>query len=251
MFYGIAKNKIVAFKTAIDTISMVYGGSMLASDMLITVSRNFSFKNDQHFKDSFYSTARDQQEESLIWRLHVLSWAAKHALTVAGDFVECGVLRGFSSAVLCKYLDFGSVPKTFYLYDTFSGLPVETSTPKERQAWNEPYVDVIPEELVAQVRAEFAAYPNVRVVQGIIPTSFEEARPESIAFLHVDLNSTQAEIQTLEHLFDRVSPGGLIVLDDFGWLANREQAIAELDFMRRRGHMILELPTGQGLIIKH
>jgi len=52
-------------------------------------------------------------------------------------------------------------------------------------------------------------------------------------------------------LFDRVSPGGLVVFDDYGWSGYAAQKVAEDAFMRQRGHSILELPTGQGLLIKH
>jgi predicted O-methyltransferase YrrM len=86
---------------------------------------------------------------------------------------------------------------------------------------------------------------------GIVPDSFSQAVPEKIAFLHLDLNSSKGEIAALEVLFDRVSPGGLVVFDDYGWSGYQAQQVAEDAFMRQRGHRILELPTGQGLLIKH
>jgi len=55
----------------------------------------------------------------------------------------------------------------------------------------------------------------------------------------------------LEYLFGRVTPGGIIVFDDFGWMVNQNQMIAELKYMALRGHMVLELSTGQGVVIKH
>jgi hypothetical protein len=61
-----------------------------------------------------------------------------------------------------------------------------------------------------------------------------------------------AEVAALEMLFDRVSPGGVIVFDDYGWSdAYAAQLQRETEFMQKRGHHILELPTGQGLVIKH
>jgi hypothetical protein len=98
---------------------------------------------------------------------------------------------------------------------------------------------------------KFSAYKNVRIVRGIVPDSFTEAVPEKIAFLHIDMNSVNAEILALEHLFDRVVPGGLIVFDDFGWTCNVNQMTAELAFMNERNHHVMELPTGQGMVIKH
>jgi hypothetical protein len=51
-------------------------------------------------------------------------------------------------------------------------------------------------------------------------------------------------------LFDRVVPGGVIVFDDYGWKLFEKQKEAEDIFMKARGYEILELPTGQGLVIK-
>ena len=55
---------------------------------------------------------------------------------------------------------------------------------------------------------------------------------------------------SLDKLFDRVSPGAPIVFDDYGWLAYRKQKVAEDSWLGKRGYHILELPTGQGLLIK-
>ena len=50
--------------------------------------------------------------------------------------------------------------------------------------------------------------------------------------------------------FDRVPPGGVVAFDDYGWKMFHKQKEAEDDFMRRHDHEILELPTGQGLVIR-
>ena len=84
-----------------------------------------------------------------------------------------------------------------------------------------------------------------------MPDCLAEAAPDAIAFLHIDLNSPGAEIGALDALFDRVVTGGAIVFDDYGWHFFRRQKEAEDAFMAARGHRILELPTGQGLVIKH
>ena len=44
--------------------------------------------------------------------------------------------------------------------------------------------------------------------------------------------------------------GGVLILDDFGWIAYRAQQVAEVAWMAERGYHILELPTGQGMVIK-
>jgi hypothetical protein len=51
-------------------------------------------------------------------------------------------------------------------------------------------------------------------------------------------------------LFDRVVPGAAIVFDDYGWRVFRRQKEAADAFMGARGLEVLELPSGQGLVVK-
>ena len=52
-------------------------------------------------------------------------------------------------------------------------------------------------------------------------------------------------------LYDRVVQSGIIVFDDFGWDGYNRQTVAEIEFMKERNQSIMELPTGQGLMIKY
>ena len=74
--------------------------------------------------------------------------------------------------------------------------------------------------------------------------------PQEIAFLHLDMNVEQAEIGALDALFDKVVPAGFIVLDDFGRSRLPALCVEETAWMKKRGYEVLELPTGQGLVIK-
>ena len=184
-----------------------------------------------------------------IWRLHTLVWAARSAVTLPGDLVECGVFLGYSASVVTSVLNFERVGKTFYLYDTFEGLSERYSSAKERE--------MAPSEIFAAaglyeaVCKRFDGYANVRIIQGIVPDVLSDACPEKISYLHLDMNAADAEIGTLEVLFERVVPGGFLVLDDFGHSRHRLQFTKETAWFKAHGHEVLELPTGQGLVIKH
>ncbi|MDX8386219.1 MAG: TylF/MycF/NovP-related O-methyltransferase [Gallionella sp.] len=249
MFYGIPAGREKELQQAMATIADIYKGNFYSNDMLIALWRNLSFRNDEKFISSFYESATNNQEKSLVWRLHTLIWAAQNALNVEGDFVECGVFKGFCSDVIFKYLEFQNLPRAAYLYDTFEGLPEKTSTEQERKIWD--YSKYDPEAIYKGVCEKFSTYQNVHIVRGIVPDSFQDQAPEKIAFMHIDMNSEQAEMLALEHLFDKVTPGGMIVFDDFGWTCNANQMKSELSFMNARDHQVLELPTGQGIVIKH
>lgn len=247
MFYGNLSNPANRefLSRAIERFRTIFGPAPIyADDNVILFRRILSFRREPRFRRAWLGNVRNGQERSLDLRLNTLTWAADHALAVEGDFVECGVWRGFCSAVVADFVDFARVPKTFYLYDTFAGIPPGMDpeghdSPVFREAG-----------LYESVVERFARFPNVRIVKGIVPDSFAEAVPERVAFLHIDMNSSKSEIAALDVLFDRVSRGGVIVFDDYGWTGYHRQHWAEKAYMAERGHRILELPTGQGLLIK-
>ncbi len=223
---------------------------VFAMDNLIALGKSAGFMQDNRFTGAVERHAKTQQEHSLLWRLHTLVWAAQNALSVQGDFVECGVWRGYSCAVITSYLDFAKIDKTLYLYDTFRGIPDSYNSENRPNAIYDRENKDDPDTILNHVRSVFEPFPNVRIVPGVIPDTFKNECPEHISFLHIDMNSAASEMAALEHLYDRVTPGGIIVFDDYGWNAYIAQKKAEDKFMSARNQHILELPTGQGLLVK-
>lgn len=229
-------------------------------DRLLTLDKSAGFLDDPKFRASYNhirgSHIYDAYDSphTIAWRLHTLVWAAQRAADLPGDFVECGVFKGDMAWVVTEMVDFGRLPKTFYLYDTFSGFAPRYSSPDDFP--DNPgflaFADKIykDESIYPTVVNKFKHLPNVRIVEGVVPDSFVQALPERIAYLHIDLNSPTAEVAALEVLFDRVTPGGAIVFDDYGWHLFRKQKEAEDAFFAARGYRVLELPTGQGLVVK-
>jgi O-methyltransferase len=229
-------------------------------DRLLSLGKSMGFLDDAAFAASYRqikgSHQYDQYESphTVAWRLHTLTWAARNGLSLDGDFVECGVFKGDFAWVVTQVTDFARQPKIFYLYDTFAGFAPAYSSPDDFPEApgffdfaNKVYGDPT---IYDEVIRKFADIPNVRVVRGALPDSLSQAAPDRIAFLHIDLNSPAAEIATLEVLFNRVVSNGVIVFDDYGWHLFRKQKEAEDVFMATRGYRILELPTGQGLVVK-
>lgn len=251
MFYGRLKGENGdRFREALNTIQELCG-PIYASDNLIGLQRAGGFREDNKFVETLRRNAQTQQELSLAWRLHTLLWAAQNVLHLPGDFVECGVWKGFSFAFLTDYMNFAAIDKTLYLYDTYQGIPEElNSEHRSNKVYERDIVDD-PDAILKIVQKRFEKVPNTRIVQGIVPDSFEQVCPEQISLLHIDMNSAASEIAALEALFDKVVPGGMIVFDDYGWTGYAAQRHAENAFMAARHHNVLELPTGQGLVIKH
>jgi O-methyltransferase len=180
----------------------------------------------------------------LRWRVFVACWAAGHAKMIPGDFVECGVNRGGMSRAVMEYIEFGTTDKKFYLLDTYSGIPsgmrcASADLPFEYS------------ECFEAVKQTFKQFSNVRVIRGIVPQTLPEVDSKCIAYLSIDMNCAEPEIAAAEYFWDRISSGGVIVLDDYCYSEHYEiQNKAFDEFARNRNLEVLAIPTGQGLIFK-
>ena len=99
---------------------------------------------------------------------------------------------------------------------------------------------------VDTVRRNFAEWRNVKIIVGSIPDTLSDVTSSTIAFLHLDLNCSLPEVAAAEALWDRISPGGIILLDDYAYAGYRSQKLAMDRFAESRKVSILSLPTGQG-----
>ena len=84
---------------------------------------NHDFMFDQKFRKAYErGILAAQADYRWHWRVHVGLWADYSASRLKGDFIECGVNRGFLSSAIMEFLGWDSLDKTFYLMDTFAGL---------------------------------------------------------------------------------------------------------------------------------
>lgn len=240
-FFGVSDYQELVRGINIAVQALPNTDGLFVGDNLMTFGKNLSFLTDRPFMESIAKNATTHVEQSAIWRYATLVWAARRGIQLDGDFVECACYKGTGARIVCDAVKFGDeADRRYYLYDLFEhdGSMSHHAMPDHD------------ENLVQQVKQRFADLPNVIVTQGRVPDSFAQALPEKVAFLHIDMNSAEAEIGAIEVLFDRLVPGATVILDDYGWLAYRPQMVAENRWFRERGYFILELPTGQGLVIK-
>jgi hypothetical protein len=189
------------------------------------------------------------------WRVHIGLWAAAVASRLPGDFVECGVNAGFMASAIMQRLDWNRLGKTFWLLDTFKGLDETQVSDAERAGGIlEKNAKLIESGFYvtdpAAVRANFAEWTRVEVVEGSIPQTLARVRADEIAFLHVDLNCAPPEVAAVERLWPRLVPGAMVLLDDYAYWGYREQKVAMDALAARLGMAIASLPTGQGLAVK-
>src|SRR5262249_38396400 len=103
---------------------------------------------------------------------------------------------------------------------------------------------------MARVRGNFAEWPQATIIQGAVPQILESVAFGAVAFLHIDMNSAFPERCALDFFWKKLSPGAVVLLDDYVYLGHDSQRDALDAEAREKGVEILSLPTGQGLIVK-
>ena len=179
-------------------------------------------------------------------RMYVLYWAARNALRLNGDFVECGVYRG-GSAIICAEATKGAVEgRRFYLFDTFSGTPktdLDESEAGFEHKRADTDVDVVRERL-----AEYGDLPVI--VQGKVPDTFAGLPEFPVAYLHIDINTAAATSASIEFFYDRLVKGAVVVFDDYGWENYGAVRQRVNEFAAAHNALVLPLRCGSGILVK-
>jgi hypothetical protein len=177
-------------------------------------------------------------------RMYALWQAVQHvcARGVPGDVVECGVWRGGSSmlaAIALRLL--GADDRTLWLYDTFEGMPepsehdVDLEGRRMVEEWDTirgRHHDVIFAYATlrdVQTNVGATGYPEdrLRYVQGKVEETIPAEAPETIALLRLDTDWYESTRHELEHLWPRLQPNGVLIVDDYGHWAGARQAVDE------------------------
>jgi hypothetical protein len=230
-------------------------GITYSNDLLYTY-HNADFLKDPLFIESYNlgkeaDGGRLLKDNDIQWRIHILCTAAYHAKHLGGDFVDCGVHTGIFARAIINFIKFEETGKKYYLLDTFKGMDPKYSTEKEMERHRQMNFGTEDEFfLYNKVKDTFRGF-NVEIIKGSVPETLPLVKSEKICFLSVDMNCVEPEVRALEFFWDRMVPGGIILLDDYGYAnSTNDQKEAHDRFARSKGVMVMTLPTCQGLIIK-
>ena len=89
-------------------------------------------------------------------------------------------------------------------------------------------------------------------IKGYVPEILNSDNvPKALDWLHIDLNAAQPTIAALDFFWNRVRVGGIILLDDYGFLGYEETRNAVNLWTNKNGAFLLAMPTGQAIIFKN
>lgn len=164
---------------------------------------------------------------------------------VPGDFIETGVWRGgaciYMRAILHAYSD---TQRKVWVADSFEGLPPPDA---EKYPADEGDPHHTLKELAISletVRENFERFglldAQVCFLKGWFKDTLPVAPIEKLAILRLDGDMYESTIDALENLYDRVSDGGFIIIDDF-CLHNCRQAVTDFRNARNIDAPLIEV----------
>lgn len=157
---------------------------------------------------------------------------------IPGDIVECGVWRGGSMMLAALALRrFGDTGRRLWLYDTYEGMTrpderdVDWDGTTYQQRWDEAQAANVTMGFggtVDDVRANLrtAGYPeeNLVFVKGPVEETIPGTAPDRAALLRLDTDWYSSTWHELVHLYPRLSVGGILIIDDYGWCQGAREA---------------------------
>jgi hypothetical protein len=179
---------------------------------------------------------------------------------IEGDFCECGVAYGGTSAVMAKYLMTEGINKMLHMWDSFQGIPYPT------QKDGHP-IDNIQFPKTGELKSTGISVGsldnvmNLMKVAGINPDILmyyygwlEESLPilhskmGKLSFLRIDVDLYRPTMYCLRYLYPKLSSGGYVLMHDDGKaLAGPRKAVADYVKNNRKGIKIHHFPDEGGL----
>jgi predicted O-methyltransferase YrrM len=166
-------------------------------------------------------------------QLCFLAKALDEVSSVPGDIVEIGCAHGLTTTFLYEYMTQSGFKKNYVCVDTFDGfteedLDFEFNERGNRNRW---ISGLFKDNDVAWFKEALAkrSIEDVKVIKGDITRLTSDALPEKIAFCLLDVDLYKPVQSGLAKVYDRLTPGGVIVVDDCWVSTDRPQleAIAE------------------------
>jgi len=212
------------------------------------VKQNFKLPKEMGFYPS--------QVDEFLWRGWFISYAIRHAIKFSNpkeyNFADFGAGFGLTSFFALREISGNeNVGNRFsmHLYDSWEPMNkkflLESELGQEGK-YGYHSIDWIKHNLIKFEK-------NLVYHIGFIPDSFkkEPSNPDSLVYLHIDINSAKPTLDTLEMIYPRLVSGGVIVFDDYGWGGYSDTKKVVDDFFHDKSGIVLKLPTGQALYFHH
>jgi len=130
------------------------------------------------------------------------------------------------------------------------GIPEDMATSSEKAHTKKMNETLYKNDVLEVAKDVFAPFSGIEFAVGRLPETIAPSNIKKIAYASIDLNSAVAEMAVAAEIWDIMTPGGMIVLDDYGFGGHEDQNKAWNQFAKSKGRVILAMPTGQGILMR-
>jgi hypothetical protein len=166
-------------------------------------------------------------------RLHNLRTLTEQVLAerIPGDLIETGVWRGGACILMRAVLKaWHSTNRTVWVADSFSGLPPPNVADYPADTGDVGLLHTIKELAVplAKVQSNFSKYElldgQVRFLEGWFRNTLPNAPIKQLALIRLDGDMYESTMVALKSLYQKLSPGGYVIVDDYAAIDACRQA---------------------------
>ena len=158
---------------------------------------------------------------------------------ISGSFVECGVWKGGSMMAAALTLMQDSLfNRDLFLFDTYSGMAepsmhdvslrsgtnaIDIFRKKERDKGGSDWCYASYDEVKNNMLSTGYPESKIHLVAGKVEDTIPVSAPDKISLLRLDTDWYESTLHELNFLYDRVQPGGILIIDDYdSWKGSRK-----------------------------
>jgi hypothetical protein len=196
-------------------------------------------------------------------KLNALIHSVRHVVRhrIPGAIVECGIWRGGSMLAAARTLtEVGDTSRELHLYDTFEGMSepseqdrrhdgrsaAEMPAASPRSAGVRAYASASLEDVQETMRQTDCPADRIHYHRGKVGDTVPGNVPDRISILRLDTDWYESTRHELKHLWPRPVPGGVLLLDDYGWWEGAKRAVDE--WLEGAGVPLLLLRMDEGRV---
>jgi hypothetical protein len=142
--------------------------------------------------------------------------------------------------------------KHLFGFDSFDGLsePGTADLPSKARTFKWKKHDLRSDLTIAQHNLRAHA-DRLTLLPGWIPERFDAVRDRTFSLVHIDVDLHDPTLASLEFFYPRMTPGGIIVCDDYGFDSCPGARTAMDAFFAGKLEAVIHLTAGQGVVICH
>ena len=152
--------------------------------------------------------------------LNIIFELLKRTADIEGDLAECGVFRGESLIPTAVYLKQTGKKKILFGLDSFEGfdetvhqdirLGGERDSEKRVKGFNQTSLEYVQNKLKT-----FEAESQVRLIRGFFHETLSSIQDRRFSFVHLDCDIYESYKVCLDFFYERLTRGGIILLDEY------------------------------------